>query len=170
MNTDNAQLITPGDWNKGRALSAKNFQEGTEAINALAKVTSRPQGVPGKKRGIGLYRVIEVVDLTANPITWTVQAVLVKDIFNTDTPKLLTAISEDLTLKLPEETFGVAVGDFLTDATGTDLPESQLVTPLSKKPLLNVATADEAAGEITGRPAKLDSTPVGEERTFKTLP
>lgn len=40
----------------------------------------------------------------------------------------------------------------------------------SSEPLVYQATSDEVAGEITGKPMKLDLTVVGDDRTFKVFP
>ena len=168
MSETNAQKTHLQDWQRGRELSSENLNETVHRVRALSESIGLPQGVPESSIGINLFRVTEVVDVTADPIIWTIKAVRVNDVF--DTSDILEAIEQERTFKLPEGTFGVAVGDLVTEAKTAKNQNQKLAYPISKAPLLYKATADESGGEITGKAMKLDLSTVGVERTFKTLP
>ena len=171
MKTGDSQRKALGDWKQGRALSAMNLQEVIEVVRDLQNTIITPQQVTAQTPGIPLYRVTEVVDLTLEPVTWEIKTVRVNDVLNTEDPPALEAISDELTMKLQEGTYGIAIGDLVTKATGKKDPYSNLVVPVAKiDPDVYKVTADEAGGEITVQPMKLDLSVIGNEETVKVFP
>jgi hypothetical protein len=170
MKTQDAQRKPLGDWKKGRPLTGDNLQESIKVIRDLKDTLNAPQGVNTQTVGFRLYRVTEAVDLTLSPLTWEIKAVLVNDTLNSDTPPLLQAITEEIVMKVPGGTYGVAIGDLVTKAFGAKVTTSRLVVPINPAPLVYKATADELLGEITGAAMLLDLTTTGAERTFKVFP
>jgi len=170
MKQQDAQRKPMGNWVKGRGLLAANFQEAIEKIRDLENTLNAPQGVNTQTVGFRLYRVTEAVDLTLDPLTWAIKTVLVNDVLNTDTPPILEAITEEIVMKLPEGTYGVAIGDIVTKAFGAKLTTSRLVVPIGSDPDTYQVTIAESGGEVTGKPMKLDLSTVGNNEVFKVFP